>query len=1114
MLNTAPKVDPRNAADIAKKVKAYLQIYAPDWNKQNNDRFGEALIAVFARFSEIIIERLNQLPEKNFLAFLDILGESQLPPQPAKAPLSFTLAEGAAAGILVPEGTQVAAAPAPGEQEPVLFETGHELTVTPTKMTVVAVRNPKDDKFTRVVLDPKQGDGRLGEDFRAFTGDTQCDHILYLGHRALFSSVGTLNLTLDFSVKSGAADGENQVVWECPDGQQWRSIVPQTDSTKGLARSGSVKLTLPTPLIETDVNSVINRWLRCRLIKTLKPGNTGSTIITSIAMSGEFDVPPDCVLRNNEILDLSQDFFPFGERPAFGANFYIASRTVFSQSGVQVSLKAVVTDPAFYINRDNLVSDALSNRTKPQLTWEYWNGLAWQTLIANDASGSSFTKTGLNTITFTTPKDHKPASVNGEDNYWLRVRITSGNYGQESGVAPFALDNTISGTVSGPESAFKGTVTSATSKLGGVIKGTIANDIVTAIITGDISGTINGIVIDNKITASVTASQAGAPPGSTITGNLSGTKGADGNISATFTATLNLYRQASTLVPPCLKALTLSYTLPDGKLKPDNVLSYNDFTYFDYSTSSQDSVHAFSHNNNEANALYLGFGLPDNVKDFPVLPLTVYFSVAVEKYHYLTNNDLPASGLPPQLSWEYWNGSVWAAADISDETDAFARAGLIHWRPAAGISPKNDFGLDRQYWLRARLTGGLYVSPPRIQRVLLNTAIAKQTVTHVNQVLGSSNENQNQRFRANHAPILYGQQLEIEEAEKPALEEFATITQSEGADAIRKSETATVNSRQSYWIRWHEVPDFKGSGSRDRHYVLDRLTGEIRFGDGVNGLIPPRGIGNIRLAFYQSGGGSAGNKPVGAVSQLQAALPYIDKVTNYEAAGGGSDAEPVADMKKRAPRTLRHRNRAVTKDDFEDLALMTSTQVARALCIPLLDVSKNPFDYVDTEDEEKNGAGRIGVIIVPKSSDPNPSPDRELLRQVKDYLVTHAAATADISVAGPLYLSAGIQLEAALTSLEASNSIDMQVRQKLTSFLHPLTGGQQGAGWPFGVIPQTSDIYRLITEIPGIDHLSGLKILIGQTEIDESGQDAVDKILRTKRYLIYSGQHQIKFTGS
>jgi predicted phage baseplate assembly protein len=145
-------------------------------------------------------------------------------------------------------------------------------------------------------------------------------------------------------------------------------------------------------------------------------------------------------------------------------------------------------------------------------------------------------------------------------------------------------------------------------------------------------------------------------------------------------------------------------------------------------------------------------------------------------------------------------------------------------------------------------------------------------------------------------------------------------------------------------VQWLETTDFYGSGPRDRHYGLDHLTGEIRFGDGLAGLIPPVGAGNLRLTEYRTGGGDAGNRPAGAIVQLKTTVPYVDKVTNYEAAAGGADAESLGSLIERAPRSIRHNGRAVTVEDFEDVALLASPEVARARCIPLRNLASDPLD--------------------------------------------------------------------------------------------------------------------------------------------------------------------------
>ena len=61
--------------------------------------------------------------------------------------------------------------------------------------------------------------------------------------------------------------------------------------------------------------------------------------------------------------------------------------------------------------------------------------------------------------------------------------------------------------------------------------------------------------------------------------------------------------------------------------------------------------------------------------------------------------------------------------------------------------------------------------------------------------------------------------------------------------------------RAEGWIPWEPVSDFGQSGPNSRHYMLDRLTGEIRFGDGRRGMVPPRGGDNIRASRYRTGGG-------------------------------------------------------------------------------------------------------------------------------------------------------------------------------------------------------------------------------------------------------------------
>src|SRR5574341_823747 len=124
-----------------------------------------------------------------------------------------------------------------------------------------------------------------------------------------------------------------------------------------------------------------------------------------------------------------------------------------------------------------------------------------------------------------------------------------------------------------------------------------------------------------------------------------------------------------------------------------------------------------------------------------------------------------------------------------------------------------------------------------------------------------------------------------------------------------------------------------------RHYVIDRSRGAITFGGGDRGLIPLAGKNNIKCAQYQYGGGAKGNVDAGAITKLRTTIPFIASVTNPSAADGGGDEEGLDRVQERGPQTLKHRDRAVTWEDFEWLVREASPKVAKVRCLPTRDPS-------------------------------------------------------------------------------------------------------------------------------------------------------------------------------
>jgi hypothetical protein len=1130
----SPLIDRRTATDIARQVRDLLGQYAPGWKEelvdpktglvQQTDTLAGALIDIFGRLAEIIIQRLNQVPDKNFRAYMNLLGVSLLPPQPARVPLTFTLAAGSASNAIVPAGTQVAAPPAPGQSQPVIFETERELVVTAAQLASLFVRNPQQDTYgdhTAIIS------SNISREALLFQGDTQVEHIFYLSQDRLLGSPGLTKLDLTLTLTQPLGDNA-ALSWEIWNGTAWEARVPLelVNASLNLRVNGINKLSFnfTQPLLKSLVNGVEHRWMRCRLLTPITPA-TGAPensmvrasmlpVVDDISMQATIarqNVTFDAAFINNLPLDTSKQFFPFGDRPKFGDTLYLASSDGFSQSGSFVTLDIPLSNPSTANSSTTPIPPTYATNN-PQLRWEFWNGSTWTVLgtavqtgvtllPSSDPNRPLFKDTTLaftvaGAVSFTLPTPPAATVINGVQNYWVRVRLVSGNYGVEAHYIP------------GGENGY--TLVPSTLQPPAINQLTSAYN-VKLNATPDALWTFNNLTYED-----VTASASFSP-----------------------------FKPAMESFP----TLYVGFTLPPNldKFPNRNLTLYNGVARTTYGetfaplwpTESKASgdpntmvAHTFSLINDSAEEVQfilsvLGTSWPIDYGDTEVSvgageSATVEVMVTIPSDAEPGDNDSgflrvfimnapavvydarfatfavaePLVNEQLRLDWEYWNGAGWSRLTVVDDSESFTRSGLVEFIAPPDFASHREFGLPAQYWLRVSWSGGEYELDPRLNRMLLNTTMATQTVTIKNEVLGSSDGSANQIFRTTRTPVLEGQQLLVRELEMPAIEELNIIEEEEGLDAVSVSSSVATGGQKQVWVRWHEVPDFYGSGPRDRHYVLDHLTGTVFFGNGSEGLIPPIGAGSLRLVQYRTGQGVSGNRPSGTITQLKTTVPYIEKVTNVEAATGGAEAETMESLLERAPRTIRHRNRAVTPEDYEDLGRLATPEVARTKCVPLYDLAIDP-------DAVSRVLGTVSLIIVPRSIEAKPLPSLELISEVQDYIEARQIPTAKLVVVGPEYIRVDVMVEVGLLSVEGASGVVSDIEDALSRYLHPLTGGLEGLGWDFGRKPHTSDLYVVLEAVRGVDYVKTL--IVNEIE-DRAG------VVQTGRFLVYSGTHIITVT--
>jgi hypothetical protein len=304
---------------------------------------------------------------------------------------------------------------------------------------------------------------------------------------------------------------------------------------------------------------------------------------------------------------------------------------------------------------------------------------------------------------------------------------------------------------------------------------------------------------------------------------------------------------------------------------------------------------------------------------------------------------------------------------------------------------------------------------------------------------------------------------------------------------------------------WYEVDDFNSSGPDDSHYIFEPMRGEITFGNGLNGRIPPANdlispIFTIRVS-YKTTLGQNGNVPEGQKWIINKTGFKNILGENFKQATGGMDTESIEHAKSRAKKDFRAIYRAITSEDYEQLSLSTpGLRVARAKAIP----------NHDPEYPEINIPDSITVVIVPytREDETTPVPGKGFLQTVSSFLETRRLITTNLHVIGPEYVTISVSCRVRLMKKSSPAEVIKRIQNELNKFLDPLKGGQDGKGWPFGRPVYPSEVYQIIDNLEGIDYASNV---ILSAESDNGHYKKVgDSVEISPIALVVSGEHKIE----
>lgn len=445
----------------------------------------------------------------------------------------------------------------------------------------------------------------------------------------------------------------------------------------------------------------------------------------------------------------------------------------------------------------------------------------------------------------------------------------------------------------------------------------------------------------------------------------------------------------------------------------------------------------------------------------------------------------------PPVLWEAWTEDGWIPCDVdSDDTGGLNKPGdvILH---VPGGHQASIIARQRAGWLRCRLIEAepdqpTYTASPQILAVTAFTIGGTAPTVHAEvvrgEVIGRSDGTPAQHFTLQQRPVL------------PS-EEPATVT------ALHGDRTQT----------WNEVAHFALSGPGDQHFRIDRFAGEIQFGPAVRaadndlryyGGIPAPGA-VLRLESYRTGGGQSGNVGRGLVRVLKTSVPYVSRVENRVPAIGGAESETLADAKTRGPLLLRSRGRAVTAEDFEQLARDVAPDAARVHCAP---------------DAADGGAG-VRLLVVPHvASDElgriqraDLDPPAATLERIANSLDARRLVGTRLLVQPPDYAWLTAVVSLSCRPLYEPGEVRTEVLRALYRLYHPLVGGPDGTGWPFGRSVQSHEVHAALARIPGVDMAREVSVALFPAEPNTGRRgSATPRIDIDPSALVYSFEHQVR----
>lgn len=647
------------------------------------------------------------------------------------------------------------------------------------------------------------------------------------------------------------------------------------------------------------------------------------------------------------------------------------------------------------------LGDTSSN---PELSWEYSNGKGWGGLDIEAETTRHLKTTGV--VRFKIPSDIAESDWTGKTNFWIRARLVGGDYGKEK--------VTVTSTTSGNTTTQTVDRSTAGIRAPSVVKLHISYSLCEGVLPTFVQTQDSGSFLDQS----------------------------DANKTAGA--------QVEAFVPLALLLGRLAYgSYPTSSLVdcPPPCRCYSGQESSSGATAASTIQLAAGTQPVSGRALFIG--LDATLSGAPINVLAI---VEEERPH----------GKFTPLKIEAFTVGSFVPIVTDDRTRALGESGILSMTFVTAPTRRELFG-KALTWLQFTPRVGTDSTKwiPSLRGAYLNAVWASATETLTRELVGSSDGAPNLTVRLARPPVLRGT-LELRVREPLGEEEREALRRDDKRRVLRDPDGLIGD-----WVLWTQVVDPGDEPATERVYVFDEATGEIRFGDGQHGMIPPIGRDSIVAFRYQRteppkpGSETVPGNLIAPRTALNLVSPVegVEAVTAADQAAGGAPPEPDERVLRFGFPRLRHRHRAVTPQDLEDLALESSPDIVQARCFL------------------RRGFIRLVIVMRGKNPIPNAAQIRELHRLLIAVAPPSLSEQKALQIVEPSLHRLRVVLTLLVESLEHAGLLSEEVKRRLMTLFDTTTGGSDGDGWALGVNPSEEDVALALIDAKHLESLIRVRFL-------------------------------------